>query len=203
MEFHAFPILLYCTNFFSPGVQVLCSHSVMSHIPKLNEVVSVCGCFVPGSSTASDHSSKMLLTARREERRSVTWCEGGREGGRIKGGWPGQREEEHKTRRRMKKKKEGKKELEIKDYSDIKSAIDNNSGGIRFTARGWWVPISSGGSACTSSRMRLSLISAGNFLARSSQRVKYSGRPVSVGDEGTRESLLYRIHSCNNVEVRK
>ena len=101
------------------------------------------------------------------------------------------------------KKKEGKKELEIKDYSDIKSAIDNNSGGIRFTARGWWVPISSGGSACTSSRMRLSLISAGNFLARSSQRVKYSGRPVSVGDEGTRESLLYRIHSCNNVEVRK
>ena len=37
----------------------------------------------------------------------------------------------------MKKKKEEKKELEIKDYSDIKSAIDNNSGGIRFTARGW------------------------------------------------------------------
>ena len=35
----------------------------------------------------------------------------------------------------MKKKKEGKKELEIKDYSDIKSAIDSNSGGIRVCAR--------------------------------------------------------------------
>ena len=44
---------------------------------------------------------------------------------------------------------------------------------------------SSDGSACTSSRMRLSLISAGRFLARASQREKCSGRLVSRGDERT------------------
>ena len=88
----------------------------------------------------------------------------------------------------MQKKNEGKKELEIKDYSDIKSAIDSNSGGIRVCARlvsshlQWWQRMHFFSDASLTDQ-------CGQFLARASQRVKYSGRLVSVGDEGTRESL--------------
>ena len=51
--------------------------------------------------------------------------------------------------------------------------------------------------------MRLSLISAGKFLARASQREKYSGRLVSGGDEGTNpvSSEMSKSCKCSSVLI--
>lgn len=62
---------------------------------------------------------------------------------------------------------------------------------------------SSDGSACTSSRMRLSLISAGKFFARASQREKCSGRLVNRGDEATNpvSSEMSKFRNWSSVNV--